>query len=289
MEGVHFLRTIEDAVAIRDSIGPGRSIIIIGAGFIGAELAASALELGTEVTVIEAAALPLGRLLPPVISSFYRDVHAVHGVAFDFGTSVEAITREGGVIRALTSDGISHAADQMVVAIGIVPNVELAARAGLAVNDGVLVDEQCRTSAQDVFAAGDVTNHPNSIFRTRLRVEHWQSAQHQGMTAAKNMVGRPHAFAEVPWVWSEQYDLNLQIVGLPRSSDEVVVRGEMDKHEFTAFLLRDGALVGAIGVNRAMDIRAVRVLLERGCRPDPRHLADESVDLASLQAAPQVV
>ncbi|MGH7899259.1 MAG: oxidoreductase C-terminal domain-containing protein, partial [Candidatus Binatia bacterium] len=159
-----------------------------------------------------------------------------------------------------------------------------AAGAGIEVANGIVVDERCRTSAPDVYAAGDVANHPNPILGRRIRVEHWQNAQHQATAAARNMVGRDEPFVEVPWVWSDQYDLNLQVAGLPSPDDELVFRGDVEARSFTALCLRDGALVAAVGVNRADDVHAARRLIQAGARPDPHVLGDADVPLDGLAA-----
>ena len=281
--GVYVLRTLEDAEAIRERLGPGRSLLVVGGGFIGAELAASARMRGSEVAVLEAEPLPLSRVLPPSVARIYAQIHRERGVTLHTGVAVTRIENRGE-LRAIGSDGRAYPADAIVVAIGLVPNQELAAKAGLAVGDGILVDERCRTSAPGVYAAGDVANHPNPILGRRIRVEHWQNAQHQGAAAACNMLGREQIFAEVPWVWSDQYELNLQVAGLPEPSDQVVMRGNVAARCFTALMLRDGALVAAIGVNRPDDVHAARRLIAVGARPDPARLAadEEPLELPGI-------
>ncbi|MGX1675506.1 NAD(P)/FAD-dependent oxidoreductase [Streptomyces sp. NPDC055400] len=286
LPGVYALRTAEDAVAIRDRLGRGRRLLVVGAGFLGAELAASARTVGTDVTVLEAAPLPLTRSLPPVLGLLYARIHRDRGVELRTGTSIDQLVSEGGGLRAVGSDGRRYPADgpadAVVAAIGIRPNTELAAAAGIAVDDGILVDEYCRTSAPDVFAAGDVANHPNPLLGCRVRLEHWQNAQHQGAAAARNMLGKKQPFSEVPWAWSDQYGLNLQVVGLPVPEDDVVLRGDPDSDSFTALLLRDGVLRAAIGMNRGDEIRIARRLIQQGCRPGRDLLADDDSPLDSL-------
>jgi 3-phenylpropionate/trans-cinnamate dioxygenase ferredoxin reductase subunit len=286
LPGVHVLRTIDDSVAIARRLGAGRRLIVIGAGFIGAELAASARTLGTEVTVIEAEPRPLSRSLPPALGEIYAELHRGHGVDLRLGSGVSRLVRDGEGASAIGVDGREHAGDCIVVAVGLVPDVDLARRAGLAVADrppgGIIVDEYCRTSAPDVYAAGDVANHPNPLLARRVRIEHWQNAQHQGAAAARNMLGLNRPFAEVPWVWSDQYDTNLQIAGIPEPADRVVLRGDVGSWEFTAFLLRDGVLAACVGVNRADDVRLARKLIGRGVRPDPDLLAYHGYDLTAL-------
>jgi len=287
VDGVHVLRTIDDALAIRQHLGPGKRLLIVGAGFVGAELAASAAMLGTHVTALEAAGVPLGRGLPAVLGEIYGRMHAAHGVDIRVNATVsEVVAGAGGLVVTRLTDGTVFESDAVVVAIGLEPDVSLAATAGLAVDNGIVVDEYCRTSAPDVFAAGDIANHPNPILGQRVRVEHWQNAQHQGAVAAHNIAADGpdgyEMFAEVPWVWSDQYDVNLQVAGRPLPTDEVVFRGDTESSEFSAMLLRDDVLIGAVGVNCADDVRAVRAAVGQRLRPDRRALADASQDLQEL-------
>ncbi|WP_435216556.1 NAD(P)/FAD-dependent oxidoreductase [Streptomyces sp. bgisy034] len=289
LPGVHTLRTAEDAAAIRDRLGPGRRLLVVGAGFLGAELAANARTLGTDVTVLEAAPLPLTRSLPPLLGRLYARIHRDQGVDLRTGIGVNRLVAAGDGLRAVGTDGrlypIKGPADTVVVAVGIQPNTELAAAAGIAVDDGIVVDEYCRTSAPAAFAAGDVANHPNPLLGHRVRLEHWQNAQHQGAAAARNMLGNEQPFTEVPWVWSDQYGLNLQIAGLPDPGDDVVLRGDPDSNSFTALLLRDGVLSGAIGMDRGDDIRIARRLIQQRCRPDRDLLGDDERPLDLFLAA----
>lgn len=282
LPGVHLLRTLDDAVAIRDRLADGASLAVVGAGFIGAELAASARAMGSDVGLLEAAPYPLARVLPPVLGSFYLGLHRKHGVDVRVGTGVEHVESHGHKAHALTTEDRWVSADLLVVAVGLVPNTEVAEAAGIAVNDGILVDEHCRTSAPDVFAAGDVANHPQPFSGSRSRIEHWQTAQHHGAHAARNMLGKPEAFTQVPWVWSDQYDVRLEIAGRPMATDEVLLRGRLEEHDASAFLLRDGRLIAMVGVNRGSDVRAARALIATAHEPDRSLLIDDSVDLAEV-------
>jgi 3-phenylpropionate/trans-cinnamate dioxygenase ferredoxin reductase subunit len=276
------MRTLDDSHALRERLGPGRSLVVVGGGFIGAEVAASARALGTEVTVLEAEAAPLSRVLPPLLSETYTRLHRDRGVRMLLGTGVERLEAAGDGVTAFDTRGGQHRADTVLVAIGITPDAALAEEAGLRVDNGIVVDEHCRTGAPGVFAAGDVAHHPNPYLGRTVRIEHWQNAQHQATAAARNMLGRTEAFAEVPWVWSDQYEVNLQIAGLPHPGDEVVVRGDVDAMDFSAFLLRDGRLTATIGVNRSADVHAGRRLIAQAWSPDRDLLEDESCDLAAL-------
>lgn len=284
--GLFVLRTIDDALAIRERLGPGRRLLIVGAGFVGAELAASAAILGTEVTMLEAAPVPLGRGLPPALGEVYGRMHRAHGVDIRVDSAVRDVVPKGSGLLTRTNGGPEYTSETVVVAVGLAAELEVAKRAGLAIDNGVLVDEYCRTSGPNIFAAGDVANHPNPILGQRIRVEHWQNAQHQSAVAANNMVAGDSAdyevFAEVPWVWSDQYDVNLQVAGRPLPSDHVVFRGDPESTQFSAMLLRDGFLVAAVGLNCADDVRAARAVIGRGVRPDPAALANTSTDLREL-------
>jgi len=284
LDRVHTLRTLDDALKIRELVCGGASLAIAGAGFIGAELAASAVARGCQVTVLEAAPLPLSRALPASLGEVYARLHRDRGVDLRLGVGVARIVEQAGSVRILGTSGETIRADAVVVAIGLEPDVALAGAAGLAIGDGVLVDERCRTSAPDVYAAGDVANHPSPLLGRRLRVEHWQNAQHQAAAAARCMLGMDQPFAEIPWVWSDQYEFKLEIAGLADPGDDVVMRGDPESLDFTAFLLREGVLAAAVGVNRAEDVRIARRLIANGVTPSRNALGDPSFDLGELGA-----
>ena len=282
LAGVHTLRTVDDAVAIRDRLVPGAPVVVIGAGFIGAEVAASAQMLGCEVTVLEIADLPLGRVLGAEVGEIYAEIHREHGVNLRTGVGLERIEGDGECRRVVATDGQVHDAACVVIGVGIVPDVDLAGGDGIQIGNGIVVDERCETSVPGVFAAGDVAFHPNPILGRSIRVEQWQNAQHQGAAAARNMLGQDAPFAEVPWFWSDQYDLNMQMAGLPSGGDAVVFRGDVEGRSFSVFYLRDGALEGVVGVNRVHDVRAGRRMIQQHTAVSPEELADESVSLAEL-------
>jgi 3-phenylpropionate/trans-cinnamate dioxygenase ferredoxin reductase subunit len=254
----HTLRAVADVPALRSALGPDRRLLVIGAGLIGAEVAASARGMGVAVTMLEAAPSPLGRLLPPRIAEVYAALHREHGVELHTGVALERMDADGEGIVAVDRDGRHHRADCAVIAIGMRPCTELAEKAGLVVDDGIVVDEFGATSAPAVFAAGDVANQPNLTLGGRHRVEHWQNAQEHGAATARNMLGARTPFDRVPWCWSEQYKVNLQVCGWPEAGDDLTVRGRLDELDFTALFHRAGRLVGAVGVNRAAEIRTLR-------------------------------
>jgi 3-phenylpropionate/trans-cinnamate dioxygenase ferredoxin reductase subunit len=281
---VFTLRTLDDSLKIREFLIPGAPVVVVGAGFIGAEVSASARTLGCEVTLLEIAATPMARALAPGLGAVYASLHRERGVKLHTGVGVERIEGDPHVKRVVTTDGRTHDAVVVVVGVGIDPAIELAEQCGVHTGNGVHVDEYCATTADDIYAAGDLANHPNSILGRRIRVEHWQNAQHQATAAACNMLGKREPFREVPWVWSDQYEHNLQIAGVPDPTDAVVIRGDIEGREFTAFCLREDRLVAALAVNRPMDARAARALIEQKVTPRTELLTDVDVELEALIA-----
>ncbi|MGV8873531.1 MAG: NAD(P)/FAD-dependent oxidoreductase [Rhodococcus sp. (in: high G+C Gram-positive bacteria)] len=291
LDGVFCLRTADDAAGVKERLVEGANVVVIGAGFIGAEVAASARGLGCAVTIIEIAEVPLGRVLGEEMGRFYGQVHRDHGVTLRLGVGItEIVGGTGASVRAVVlTDGTTIPADVVVVGIGIVPSTELAAGIGAEVADsapgGIIVDDFCETSVQGVFAAGDVANHHNAILGERVRLEHWRNAQNQAAAAAGSMLGERTPFCEVPWFWSDQYDLALQMAGHPSSLDDVVRRGEPGAGPFSFVYLRDGVVRAVLGVNRPSDVRAGMDLIEAGARVDPAVLVDPGTDLRKLARA----
>ena len=285
LPGVHALRTMDDAAAIGASLQQGARAFIVGAGFIGCEVAASARSMGCEVTVADIFGVPLERALGPEIGAVYGSIHRERGVGLRMNAEVERIEGAGRVERVVLGDGTAFDTDVVVMGVGIIPNDELAREAGIACGNGILVDEHCMTSTRGVFAAGDVAEHPNPILGARIRVEHWQNAQNQGAAAARAILGKPEPFAEVPWFWSDQYDVNLQVAGHPVTWDRIVYRGSVAERNFTAFYL-DGARIAAVaGLNRGKEVRAGRALIQAGARIDDSVLADDGTDMRALAKA----
>ena len=282
LDGVHYLRGIDDSEAIREDLGEGAKLVVIGGGWIGLEVAAAARMLGAEVTVVEALDRLCGRALTPELAAWLLDVHRGRGVDVRLGTTVEALTGEGRVDGARLSGGETLAATAVVIGIGIVPNVELAEAAGLEIDNGVRVDALCRTSDPDIFAAGDVTNHPNDLLGRNIRLESWENAQNQGIAAAKAMLGGETPYCEIPWFWSDQYDVNIQLVGLPTDFEETVTRGERADGSFVEFYMKGGRIDGAAAINNPRDIRFAKRLMQARKTVDPAALADPSVKLQAL-------
>ena len=284
LPGVYYLRTIADVDAIRQDFQPGKRIAIVGGGYIGLEVAAVAVEMGLQVTVLEMEERILQRVTTPEMSAFYADLHTSHGVVIRTGMRAESFlgsTRLQGVICA---GGETIEADLVVVGIGILPNVELAEAAGLDCDNGIVVDEYTRTIDPDVYAVGDCTNHPNPVLGRRLRLESVPNAMEQSRVAAANLAGGDKVYAAVPWFWSDQYDLKLQMVGFSAGTDRHVTRGDPTRRQFATFHLSGNTVIAADAVNSAREFMAARQLV--GKTVDPGSLEDPGTDLRSvLQSA----
>lgn len=276
------LRTIDDAERLRNQLGPGRHVVIVGGGFIGLEVAATARSVGAEVTVLETAGTPLSGVLGDEIGATCAEMHRRNGVHLRTGVSVESVSEspQAGVVRA--ADGTVWQADLVVLGLGITPATDIAEAAGAKVDNGVVVDEYCRTSLDEVFAAGDVANHYHPLLGERIRVEHFDNANRQGAVAAKNMLGRATVYDRTHWFWSDQYEHNLQYVGLAHGCDEVIVRGDPSTFDFTAFYLNAGTVRAAFTIDRGQDIAVAGELIDTAEPVDAAVLSDEDAELADL-------
>jgi len=281
LDGVHVLRSIEDAQAIRARLGAGARLVVVGGGFIGLEVAAAGVALGAQVTVLEAAPRLLGRVMPEAMARWFERLHRARGVDVRCGVEVQGFAGRSRVSAVQTGDG-EVAADVVVVGIGIVPNQELAAEAGLPCDDGILVDEHCQSSDPAVLAAGDCTRHPQPLLGARVRLESVPNAMGQGRVAAARLLGKEASWAELPWFWSDQYDVRLQMAGLSDERDQRVLRGDPDGERFAAFYLRDGVLVAAHVVNDPRTFLACRRRVARLEPADPRRLADPAIPIDEL-------
>ncbi|WP_010089039.1 anthranilate 1,2-dioxygenase system ferredoxin--NAD(+) reductase [Burkholderia ubonensis] len=280
---LHYVRTVADARALRAALAPGKHVAVLGGGFIGLEVAAAARQLGCAVTVVDPAARLLQRALPDVVGAFAQRMHDGRGVEFRLSALPRAIRRGAAGGAVVETDGGDVTADIVVVGIGVVPNVELAQAAGLDVDNGVRVDAGCRTSDRAIFAAGEVTMHFNPLLGRHVRIESWQVAENQPAVAAANALGADEVYAELPWLWSDQYDCNLQMLGLFGGERTTVVRGDPSKGAFSVFGLGDdGRLVAAAAVNAGRDIGACRRMIAAGAVPDPERLADPAVNLKAF-------
>jgi 3-phenylpropionate/trans-cinnamate dioxygenase ferredoxin reductase subunit len=282
LEGIYYLRTLADSEALRDRLTEGIRLAVVGAGWIGSEVAASARQKGAEVTLIDPLTLPNERIFGPEIGAFYRDVHARHGVQLALGEGVEAFEGDGGVSAVRTSGGHTVACDIAVVGIGVAPRVELAGEAGLPLDNGVLVDEALRTEAASIYAAGDVANAWHPFFGRRIRVEHWANALNQGPAAARAMLGEPVKYDHIPYFFSDQYDVGMEYSGFATEWDEVVFRGDRDGGEFLAFWLKDDRVIAGMNVN-VWDVNEHVQTLIRSRRPvAPASLRDANTPLEAL-------
>ena len=282
LAGVHYLRTIADADRIRAECAPAGRMVIIGGGYIGLEVAATARGLGLEVTVLEMAERVMNRVTCAQVSAFYESEHARQGVRILCNSRVRALAadaRSGRVRAVLTEEGGEHPADIVIVAVGVAPAEELAAGAGLECDNGILIDQHCGTSDAAIYAAGDCVNHLSPHYRRRMRLESVDNAFEQGATAALNLLGIPTAHDKVPWFWSDQFDLKLVIVGMCQGYDTVVMRGAAAARSFSACYLRGGELIAIDTVNQPKDQMAARKLIAAHARPDADKLADAAIAL----------
>ncbi|MCO5339754.1 MULTISPECIES: NAD(P)/FAD-dependent oxidoreductase [Comamonadaceae] len=282
LPGVHALRTIEDCQAIARKLVPGNRLLIVGGGWIGLEIAATARKKQVEVMVLEAGPRLCARSLPPRFSAFLLDRHRREGVDVRLATTVASI--EAGRQRALAVElpGGPQEFDAVVVGIGLALDTGLAEACGLEVRDGIVVDQAGRTSDPDIYAAGDVANQPNTWAGGRLRCESWANAQNQAIAVGKAIAGGEVAYDEIPWFWSDQYDLNLQVLGVPSNELEGTLRGSAEEGAFSVFQISEGRLRSVLSVNVPRDIKVAKRWLKQGTCPPPEVLADRTVRLDKL-------
>lgn len=282
---VNLLRTISDVDAIRAQVVSGKRMVVVGGGFIGLETAAVAVKLGLKVTVLEGLPRVLARVTVPEMSEFFERAHREAGVDLRTGVQVTALEGEPKVTHVVLDDGSRVETDFVVVGIGLIPNTELAQAAGLAVDNGIVVDEFTQTADPDIVAAGDCSNHPSEFLGRRVRLESVQNAMEQGRAAAHAMLGRREPYSMVPWFWSDQYDLKLQMVGMSAGFDQMVLRGDpKTQRAFAVFYLREGRLIAADTISRPQDFMFAKKLVAMRKQLDPAQLADESVALKTLAA-----
>lgn len=278
--GIHYLRTIADVDGIRAEMQPDKKLVIVGGGYIGLEVASVAVQMGLNVDVVEMEQRILQRVTTPEMSTYYHQLHTARGVNIHTNTGVTGFTGDGTVQKVLCNNDISFDADLVIVGIGIIPNTELAQDAGLACDNGIVVDERCRTSDPSIFAAGDCTNHPNPLLDRRLRLESVPNAMEQARVCAANMLGGEKIYAAIPWFWSDQYELKLQMVGFSADGDSQVVRGDMATNKFAVFYLHQGKVVAADAVNSPKEFMICKQLI--GKPVDSAVLSDPEADLKSL-------
>ncbi|MDZ4078885.1 MULTISPECIES: NAD(P)/FAD-dependent oxidoreductase [Hydrocarboniphaga] len=284
---LHYLRTIGHVDNMREQFKPGNKLVIIGGGYIGLEVAAVARKKGIDVTVLEAMDRVLQRVTAPEVSAFYQQVHGEAGVNILVNTALTGFEfdAEGKVTTVLTANGHKIPADVIIVGIGLIPNVELAEQAGLALENGIAVDEYGQTSDPDILAIGDCSSHPNAYAGRRLRLESVPSALEQARSAAALLVGQKKPYNAVPWFWSDQYDLKLQMVGLNQGYDTVALRGSPANRNFLAFYLKDGVVLAVDSISRPQEFMVAKKLVAERVKADPMVLVDESQPLKALVPA----
>ncbi len=282
LDGVRYLRTVEDSDALRHAFSGSPHVVVIGAGWIGSEVAASARQLGADVAMVELTSVPLERVLGQEVGTVFRDLHADHGVDMHFGVGVDAVEGGKAVEQVRLTDGTVLPAQVVVAGIGVSPRTALAESAGLELDNGVAVDEYLATTVPGIYAAGDVANAFHPRYGTRIRLEHWSAALNQGPAAARNMMGQQTAYDRVPYFFSDQYDLGMEYRGWAPAFESVVFRGDVANREFIAFWINRGSVVAAMNVNIWDAGDAIEALLDKGGIVDPERLADPEVDLAEV-------
>ena len=282
LDGIYYLRNQDDTRAIKKSAKPDCNVVIVGGGWIGLECAATLKKLGCNPIVIESSDRLCARAVTPEISEWLSDFHASNEIDIRLNTLVKSFNGDGSVTSVFLSDGSQIDCSFVIVGIGVMPNVELAEEAGLLVDNGIIVDDLCVTSDESIFAAGDVTNQPNKFLRQRVRLESWDNAMKQGINAGLSMLGKGKSYSEIPWFWSQQFDANIQIIGIPESWDETAVRGSKATNEFTVFYLRNNNIVGAVAVNNNREIKVTRRLMQSGKKIKSSELTDLSKKIQAL-------
>jgi 3-phenylpropionate/trans-cinnamate dioxygenase ferredoxin reductase subunit len=286
LDGVCYLRTMDESTAIRQRLADAQDVVVIGGGFIGLELAAAARALGKHVTVVEAQPRLMARVVAPAVSEFFRETHAAHGVEIRLTTGCARIHGGPHVKEVEPSNGVRLPADLVIVGIGVAPNAGLARDAGLAVGNGIAVNDQLRTADGRIFAIGDCAEFPSRFTGTRVRLESVQNCVDQAICVAKAIAGRPAAYSATPWFWSDQYDVRLQMVGLPQGFDQTVIRGDSAAGKFSVFYFREDRLLAVDSINRPADHLAARRLIGSGAAITPAQAADLSFDLKALSRNP---
>jgi 3-phenylpropionate/trans-cinnamate dioxygenase ferredoxin reductase subunit len=286
LDGVMYLRTVQTSDAIRERLERGGKVVVVGAGWIGAEVAASARQKGLDVSLLEMTKVPLERVLGAELGAFYRDVHTSNGVEFLGETGLESFEGDGRVERVVTSDGRRIDCDFAVVGVGVAPRTQLAEAAGLRLDNGIVTDERLRTSAPDVFAAGDVANAFHPLYGRNIRIEHWANALNQGPAAGRSMLGNEAPYERVPYFYSDQYDVGMEYSGYATEWDEVVFRGDRDAREFIAFWMKDGRVLAGMNVNVWDVTEPIQQMIRSKQAVDVDRLTDPGVPLEELAPAP---
>jgi 3-phenylpropionate/trans-cinnamate dioxygenase ferredoxin reductase component len=286
LDGVRYLRSVDESNRLRDAIRGASRVAVIGAGWIGSEVAASARQMGADVVLVAPTPVPLGRVLGDEIGEVFRRLHADHGVRLRLGVGVRELRGSTAVEEVVLTDGSTEAADLVVVGIGVTPRTDVAgADSGLAVDNGIVVDQHLETNVAAIYAAGDVANAWHPHYHQHVRVEHWANALNQGTTAGRNVAGRREVYDRLPYFFSDQYDLGMEYVGLSTSGDELVVRGDLEAREFVAFWHRDGAVSAAMNVNVWDVVEDLKAIVAAERPVDLDRLGDPSIALSEVAGA----
>jgi 3-phenylpropionate/trans-cinnamate dioxygenase ferredoxin reductase component len=286
LDGVRYLRSVDDSNRLREAIASASRVAVIGAGWIGSEVAASARQMGADVVLIAPTPVPLGHVLGDEIGEVFRRLHADNGVQLRLGVGVGELRGSGGVEEVVLTDGNTEAADLVVAGIGVIARTDVAgAGCGLAVDNGIVADEHLETNVAAIYAAGDVANAWHPRYRRHVRVEHWANALNQGTTAGRNVAGWRQVYDRLPYFFSDQYDLGMEYVGLSSSNDELVVRGDLDAREFVAFWHRDGVVSAAMNVNVWDVVEDLKAIITTDRPVDPDRLADPKIEIGDVIGA----
>jgi 3-phenylpropionate/trans-cinnamate dioxygenase ferredoxin reductase component len=282
LSGIHYLRSLSSCDALREALGRATRLVVVGAGWIGSEVAASARQLGKEVALIEAGDVPLERVLGAEVGTIFRDLHAENGVELHMGVGVKEFQGSDAAEEVLLADGSTVSGDLFVVGVGVIPRTELAEAAGVALDNGIVVDQHLATGTTGIWAAGDVANTYHPVFDRQIRLEHWSAALNQGPVAAKNMLGQNVEYGKIPYFFSDQYELGMEYNGYAPQWDQVVYRGDPASREVIIFWLNEGVPVAGMNMN-VWDVSDAIAALVAAKRPvDPTRLADPDVDLSSF-------
>ncbi|MDB3976559.1 FAD-dependent oxidoreductase [Gammaproteobacteria bacterium] len=282
LNSIHYLRGLDDALSIKKDLQTTQNIVVVGAGYIGLEVAAIAAKQNKSVTVIEMADRVMNRTVDPQISDYYLNLHQKNGVTFKFNTSLQEIIGTNNPEKVVCSDGSEVAADMVVIGAGIMPNVELAENAGLSCDNGIVVNEFGKTDHADIYACGDCTNHPNKLLNKKIRLESVHNAMEQSKTVASSIINQSIAYNQIPWFWSDQYDHKLQIVGLSGDHDKVIMRGDMSEAKFMLFYTKDEKLIAVDAVNNSKEFLICKKLVANKVTIKPDEISNPAKNLNDL-------
>ena len=282
LNSIHYLRGLDDALSIKKDLQTSQNIVVVGAGYIGLEVAAIAAKQNKSVTVIEMADRVMNRTVDPQISDYYLNLHQKNGVTFKFNTSLKEIIGTNNPEKVVCSDGSEVAADMVVIGAGIMPNVELAENAGLSCDNGIVVNEFGKTDHADIYACGDCTNHPNKLLNKKIRLESVHNAMEQSKTVASSIINQSIAYNQIPWFWSDQYDHKLQIVGLSGDHDKVIMRGDMSEAKFMLFYTKDDKLIAVDAVNNSKEFLICKKLVANKVTIKPDEISNPAKNLNDL-------